>query len=175
MKGALDSVLGRRAHWLLCHPEQPRRSGFESCTVAKAAHLLKTQPVFLIVADRCVLPLDVSPAWSTHDYLIDLQALPRGKHQFVHNGGFLGGELPFASLPVYLRIFVVIQVPEGDSRYHWLPDISDLGTDPEDARFGNLHLRELYWPAHSVWLRRISSAHGQAWLLRPPMTGASHQ
>jgi hypothetical protein len=113
--------------------------------------------VFLLVADRCVLPLDVSPASNTdelRDRLIQSHGLPPGKYNFVHNGRFLGGDRPFSSLPLHSRIVVIIQVPEEDSRYHWPPTpsfISDLQINSEEATFRNLHLPELYSDAHSIW------------------------
>jgi hypothetical protein len=128
-------------------------------------NIIGAMKVFLLVADRCVLPLEISPTSNTdelRDDLIQSHGLPSGKYHFVHNGRFLGGDRPFSSLPPYSRVVVIIQVPEDDSRYHWPPTpsyISSLQIDSEEATFGNLHLPELYSDAHSIW--RNAAAAGR--------------
>jgi hypothetical protein len=117
----------------------------------------RSMRIFLLVFDRTVIELDISPALTLKDFrahLISVHSLPAGRYTFLHGGRFLDQQRPFLSVPENSKVILIIDVPENDPHYHWpptLPCMESLPITTDDATFANLHLPELYNESLSIW------------------------
>jgi hypothetical protein len=113
--------------------------------------------LFLMVADRTILPVNISPTVSLTEFrsfLMSTHSLPSGRYTFVHEGHILLPPFPFKPLQENSRVILIIELPEEDPRYHWPPanpSVQARGIETEEATFANLHLRELYDDSLSIW------------------------